>query len=279
MRAAVTERVGVDVGASTGPSRASRAPARCSSAPRRSASAARTTTSSPASCPMPPAARSSRACSGHEVGATIAAVGPGLPRRAELRPAGGDVPISACGALLPVQRRAPERLRQLRADRASTPTAGCRSCCASRRSRCSPSRPPTARWRRWPSRSRSRSTPCAAGAIQAGERVVVLGAGPIGQCVAVVARELGAEVLLVDLQESRLELGRALGAETLRWTTAAEVVAAGARVGRRRRPAGRRRRHRRAGGGARDGRHGRLGRAARSRWGCPTTRRRSASAA
>jgi L-gulonate 5-dehydrogenase len=65
------------------------------------------------------------------------------------------------------------------------------------------------------------------GRIQAGERVVVFGAGPIGQCVAVVARELGAEVLLVDLQEGRLEIGRALGAETLRWTTAAEVVAAG----------------------------------------------------
>jgi len=65
------------------------------------------------------------------------------------------------------------------------------------------------------------------GRIQAGERVVVFGAGPIGQCVAVVARELGAEVLLVDLQESRLEIGRAIGAETLRWTSAAEVVAAG----------------------------------------------------
>jgi L-gulonate 5-dehydrogenase len=62
------------------------------------------------------------------------------------------------------------------------------------------------------------------GRVQAGERVVVLGAGPIGQCVAVVVRELGAEVLLVDLQESRLELGRALGAETLQWTTAAQVV-------------------------------------------------------
>ena len=44
----------------------------------------------------------------------------------------------------------------------------------------------------------------------------MLGAGPIGQCVCLVARERGAEVLVVDLQESRLELGRALGAETLR---------------------------------------------------------------
>jgi threonine dehydrogenase-like Zn-dependent dehydrogenase len=62
------------------------------------------------------------------------------------------------------------------------------------------------------------------GRIALGERVVVLGAGPIGQCVTLVATELGAQVLLVDLQESRLELGRSLGAETLVWTTAADVV-------------------------------------------------------
>jgi threonine dehydrogenase-like Zn-dependent dehydrogenase len=37
------------------------------------------------------------------------------------------------------------------------------------------------------------------GRIESGERVVVLGAGPIGQCVCLVARELGAEVLAVDL--------------------------------------------------------------------------------
>ena len=61
--------------------------------------------------------------------------------------------------------------------------------------------------------------------IEPGERVMVLGAGPIGQCVAMVAIELGAEVLLIDLQESRLELGRGVGAETLVWTDAAEVVA------------------------------------------------------
>jgi threonine dehydrogenase-like Zn-dependent dehydrogenase len=63
------------------------------------------------------------------------------------------------------------------------------------------------------------------GRIGAAERVVVLGAGPIGQCIALVATELGAAVLLVDLQESRLELGRAIGAETLLWTTGDEVVA------------------------------------------------------
>jgi threonine dehydrogenase-like Zn-dependent dehydrogenase len=63
------------------------------------------------------------------------------------------------------------------------------------------------------------------GRIAPGERAVVLGAGPIGQCVALVAVELGAQVLLVDLQESRLELGRQNGAETLVWTDPEEVVA------------------------------------------------------
>ena len=67
------------------------------------------------------------------------------------------------------------------------------------------------------------------GRIQAGERVVVLGAGPIGQCVCLVARERGAEVLVVDLQERRLELSREMGAETLVWTGADEVVAAARR--------------------------------------------------
>jgi threonine dehydrogenase-like Zn-dependent dehydrogenase len=41
-----------------------------------------------------------------------------------------------------------------------------------------------------------------------------------------VARERGAEVLVVDLQESRLELSRSMGAETLVWTDASEVVSA-----------------------------------------------------
>ena len=39
----------------------------------------------------------------------------------------------------------------------------------------------------------------------------MLGAGPIGQCICLVARERGAEVLVIDLQESRLALSRAHG--------------------------------------------------------------------
>ena len=62
-------------------------------------------------------------------------------------------------------------------------------------------------------------------AIEAGERVVVLGAGPIGQCACLVARERGAETLAIDLQESRLKLSRQAGSETLVWTSANDVVA------------------------------------------------------
>ena len=61
--------------------------------------------------------------------------------------------------------------------------------------------------------------------IAPGERAVVLGAGPIGQCICLVARERGADVLVVDLQDSRLALSRDMGAETLVWTDHDEVVA------------------------------------------------------
>ncbi len=62
-------------------------------------------------------------------------------------------------------------------------------------------------------------------AIQPGEHAVVLGAGPIGQCICLAARERGADVLVVDLQQSRLALSREMGAETLAWHGADEVVA------------------------------------------------------
>jgi len=61
--------------------------------------------------------------------------------------------------------------------------------------------------------------------IADGERVVVLGAGPIGQSLLVAAQDRGASVLVVDLLESRLDTAAALGAETVLWTTAGEVVA------------------------------------------------------
>jgi threonine dehydrogenase-like Zn-dependent dehydrogenase len=63
-------------------------------------------------------------------------------------------------------------------------------------------------------------------AVRPGERAVVLGAGPIGQCICLVARERGARVLAVDLQDSRLAMIAQMGAEeTLRWSGAQQAVA------------------------------------------------------
>jgi threonine dehydrogenase-like Zn-dependent dehydrogenase len=53
------------------------------------------------------------------------------------------------------------------------------------------------------------------GRVSAGEKVVVLGAGPIGQAVALAATDRGASVLLVDRLAERLERGRASGADLL----------------------------------------------------------------
>jgi len=61
-------------------------------------------------------------------------------------------------------------------------------------------------------------------AVQPGERAVVLGAGPIGQCISLVARERGAETLVIDLQESRLALSRGMGAQAHLWRGADEAV-------------------------------------------------------
>ena len=63
-------------------------------------------------------------------------------------------------------------------------------------------------------------------AVRAGERVVVFGAGPIGQCICLVARDRGAEVLVVDVETSRLPLSAEMGADTLVWTSAEDVVRA-----------------------------------------------------
>ena len=63
--------------------------------------------------------------------------------------------------------------------------------------------------------------------IEAGEKAVVLGAGPIGQAVAAAAIDRGASVLLVDRVASRVERGRAVGAELLALEADDDLVAAG----------------------------------------------------
>jgi threonine dehydrogenase-like Zn-dependent dehydrogenase len=63
------------------------------------------------------------------------------------------------------------------------------------------------------------------GRVQAGEHAVIFGAGPIGQCIAIAARSLGASVLVIDVQPSRLPLAASLGADTLHFTDAGATIA------------------------------------------------------
>jgi L-gulonate 5-dehydrogenase len=55
----------------------------------------------------------------------------------------------------------------------------------------------------------------ARGRVASDERVVVFGAGPIGQALATAATERGARVLLLDRLQSRVELGAVTGAEAV----------------------------------------------------------------
>jgi threonine dehydrogenase-like Zn-dependent dehydrogenase len=54
--------------------------------------------------------------------------------------------------------------------------------------------------------------------LEAGERAVIFGAGPIGQAICLLARERDAPVLMIDPQQSRLDIGAGMGAETMPWS-------------------------------------------------------------
>ncbi len=163
---------------------------------------------------------------GHEVGATIAAVGADC--RAGLSPGQrvAMLPISACGACYPCSVGRPNACDNFSLVGIHT-DGGLQELLCLPEEQVFPIQAPDGALAALAEPVSVAVHAARRGRIRSGERVVVLGAGPIGQCVAVVASELGAEVLLVDPQESRLELARALGAETLRWTTADEVVAYG----------------------------------------------------
>jgi threonine dehydrogenase-like Zn-dependent dehydrogenase len=60
--------------------------------------------------------------------------------------------------------------------------------------------------------------------VSAEDRVVVLGAGPIGQAVCLAASDLGAAVLMADVVPERLEHARAMGAEEVVCGDAAAVA-------------------------------------------------------
>lgn len=63
------------------------------------------------------------------------------------------------------------------------------------------------------------------GRVAPEDRVVVFGAGPIGQAVALAATDRGAAVLLLDREETRLGYGRAIGADVHGVETADDAVA------------------------------------------------------
>ena len=161
---------------------------------------------------------------GHEVGATITAVGPEC--RADLTPGGrvAMLPISACGTCYPCRVSRPNACDNFSLVGIHT-DGGLQELLSLPQEQVFPIAADDGALAALAEPVSVAVHAVRRGRVTDGERVVVLGAGPIGQCVAVVARELGAEVLLVDLQQSRLELGRSLGAEALQWTTAAEVVA------------------------------------------------------
>lgn len=66
----------------------------------------------------------------------------------------------------------------------------------------------------------------ARGRVAEGEKIVVFGAGPIGQAIAVAAIDRGASVLVVDRVQSRLERGRAIGADILAVAEGDDPIAA-----------------------------------------------------
>jgi threonine dehydrogenase-like Zn-dependent dehydrogenase len=163
---------------------------------------------------------------GHEVGATIAAVGPECASALSPGQRVAMLPISACGACYPCRVGRPNACDNFSLVGIHT-DGGLQELLCLPQEQVFPIQASDGALAALAEPVSVAVHAARRGRIRCGERVVVLGAGPIGQCVAVVARELGAEVLLVDLQETRLELARALGAETLRWTRAAEVVAHG----------------------------------------------------
>jgi L-gulonate 5-dehydrogenase len=57
---------------------------------------------------------------------------------------------------------------------------------------------------------------CRRGGVQAGEYVLILGAGPIGLALLEVVKVRGAQPVVTDILESRLEFARTLGAATLK---------------------------------------------------------------
>ncbi len=161
---------------------------------------------------------------GHEVSGTITALGPGCREQLEPGQRVALWPLRACGQCYPCSVGRPNACEHFKLIGIHL-DGGLQE------------RLPTAQDQVFPIRAEDPAVAALAepvsiavravnrAAIGPGERVVVLGAGPIGQCICLVARERGAETLAIDLQERRLRLSRQTGSETLVWTSADEVIA------------------------------------------------------
>jgi 2-desacetyl-2-hydroxyethyl bacteriochlorophyllide A dehydrogenase len=69
------------------------------------------------------------------------------------------------------------------------------------------------------------------GAIQPGENVVVIGGGPIGMVVALVAKHAGANVIVSEINPFRVELAKRLGLEAVNPTATGLAAMVNARTG------------------------------------------------
>lgn len=162
---------------------------------------------------------------GHEVGGTITAVGPGCREDLEV---GGTValwPLAACGHCYPCSVGRPNvcpnfSLIGIHAD------GGLQELLRMPQDQVFPTTEPD-------TAIAAMAEPVSIGVravhrarVAEGEHTVILGAGPIGQSICLLARERGAEVMVVDPQESRLALSAEMGADTLVWSSADEVVKA-----------------------------------------------------
>jgi len=160
---------------------------------------------------------------GHEIGATIAAVGPDCPSEFTVGQRVAVWPLRACGACYPCGVGRPNTCDNFSLigihldgglqDLLAVPAEQVYPIVAEDPAVAALAEPVSIAVR---AVNRSGVIP--------GERVVVLGAGPIGQCICLVAREHGASVLVVDLQANRLALARRQGADVFVWRSAGEVV-------------------------------------------------------
>src|SRR5579875_1020563 len=165
---------------------------------------------------------------GHEIGGRVVAVGPGVRPELSAGQRVAIMPLRACGRCYPCGVGRPAACEQVQLLGIHL-DGGLQERLAVRRDQVHPidvQHPAVA------ALAEPMSVAVRAlrrGRLAAGERLLVLGAGPIGQCLAIAARALGAEVMVADPVAERAALAAQLGSETVVWTGADDTVAAARR--------------------------------------------------